>query len=418
MKRIRLPALIDCDMPRRSLCLLLASLCVPGHSMANSDRPGCDASSRPWLPALRHSTAPLMPVTSDERIDASLTEWTERTLTLIAKYRRNPLRAARCLCYMHAVLHDALWLSRAHPAAVRSSVAQQAAARMLAYLFPQEDQHAAAPMTTPAGVADVTTALAEQVFAAAVERAWQDGSDREWLPQMLPPAQQGAWRPSPPLRVTTPLEALAGEWQLWTISEQEVPQAPPPVRGVQAAAELEEVWQVRQQLTDRQKAIADYWNLDQGTITPAGLWNRIALPLLTAQFADPAATIAALALLNAVMMDALIVCWRTKYRWWTERPVTALRAGRDPHFLPWLLTPPFPSYVSGHATVSGAAARVLGRFLPEHHAKLEAMAEEAAWSRLLGGIHPRNDNEAGLALGRAVADAALAGRASAAGGCQ
>lgn len=347
----------------------------------------------------------------DPGVDASLTEWTERTLALISQYRRNPLRAARCLCYVHAVLHDALWLTYDQPAVLRSAVAHQAAAQLLSYLFPQETAHRAVDRMPGGGSAAVVAALADTVVDAAIARAWRDGSDREWIPPRLPPPAQRAWRPSPPLRMATPLEALAGEWQLWTISEHDMPEAPPPVHGAQAAAELEEVWQVRQQLTDQQKAMADYWNLDQGTVTPAGLWNRIALPLLNARYRDPTQTIAALALLNAVMMDALIVCWRTKYRWWTERPVTAIRAQRDPDFMPWLLTPPFPAYVSGHATVSGAAARVLGRLMPEHGAMLEAMAEEAAWSRLLGGIHSRNDNEAGLALGRSLAALALAGPA-------
>jgi hypothetical protein len=45
---------------------------------------------------------------------------------------------------------------------------------------------------------------------------------------------------------------------------------------------------------------------------------------------------------------------------------------------------------------------VLARFFPQRADWLRAQAEEAAESRLLGGIHFRSDNESGLALGREV----------------
>jgi hypothetical protein len=69
--------------------------------------------------------------------------------------------------------------------------------------------------------------------------------------------------------------------------------------------------------------------------------------------------------------------------------------------------PNFPSYVSGHATFSGAAAEVLGQLFPAERQQLRAMAEEAAMSRLYGGIHYRFDNERGLELGRKIAAFAL-----------
>jgi hypothetical protein len=64
--------------------------------------------------------------------------------------------------------------------------------------------------------------------------------------------------------------------------------------------------------------------------------------------------------------------------------------------------PPFPSYVSGHAAVSSAAAEVLAAYFPEQADEWRAAADEAAMSRLYGGIHFRSDNEEGLRLGRRV----------------
>ena len=59
------------------------------------------------------------------------------------------------------------------------------------------------------------------------------------------------------------------------------------------------------------------------------------------------------------------------------------------------------------SVVGGAAARGLGHYMPERAARFDAQAEEAAMSRLYGGIHFRHDNEDGLALGRRVAGAVI-----------
>jgi membrane-associated phospholipid phosphatase len=87
--------------------------------------------------------------------------------------------------------------------------------------------------------------------------------------------------------------------------------------------------------------------------------------------------------------------------------VTAIRRLIDPSWLSYIVTPPFPSYVSGHSTTFGAASTVLGAFFPERAEALDGMAEEAALSRLYGGIHFRSDNEAGLELGRRLGAVAL-----------
>ena len=80
-----------------------------------------------------------------------------------------------------------------------------------------------------------------------------------------------------------------------------------------------------------------------------------------------------------------------------------------------VITPNFPSYISGHSTVSGASATVLAHFFQGEAARLTAMSEEAAiCTRLYGGIHWRSDNEMGLVVGRKVGALAIE-RARAAG---
>jgi len=69
--------------------------------------------------------------------------------------------------------------------------------------------------------------------------------------------------------------------------------------------------------------------------------------------------------------------------------------------------PNFPSYPSNHASLSGGMARILGSFFPAEKNRLDGLADQAAMSRLFGGIHFRVDNDTGLRLGRTVARWAL-----------
>jgi len=65
-------------------------------------------------------------------------------------------------------------------------------------------------------------------------------------------------------------------------------------------------------------------------------------------------------------------------------------------------TPNFPTYTSGHSTISGAAAEVMGALYPSERAYFAEQADEAAFSRLLGGIHFTHDNDEGLRVGRLI----------------
>jgi membrane-associated phospholipid phosphatase len=192
-------------------------------------------------------------------------------------------------------------------------------------------------------------------------------------------------------------------------SGAEIEPPPPPAYGSDTYwADAEEKARAKAREEAEQKRIAEEWNLSLGSVTPPGVWNLRAKALAREYKLDAADTARLFAVLNAAIFDAMVACWHAKYKWWTERPVTVIRAERDATFTPHLVTPGFPSYVSGHATVSGAAAEVLSAFFPDEAAKVQALAEEAAMSRLYGGIHFRSDNEQGLALGRAVGARAAA----------
>ncbi len=110
---------------------------------------------------------------------------------------------------------------------------------------------------------------------------------------------------------------------------------------------------------------------------------------------------------SAAQADAFIACWDAKYVYWSVRPVTVLQR-RNPAWKPYLTTPPFPSYVSGHSTVSMAAAEVLSYFFPKEARTPRKTALEASTPRLYAGIHYRSDLNGGRALGKKIAELAIA----------
>jgi hypothetical protein len=155
--------------------------------------------------------------------------------------------------------------------------------------------------------------------------------------------------------------------------------------------------------TPEQLRIALYWADGAGTQTPPGHWNQIASSLVERDRLGAKEAARVMATLNMALMDAGITCWDAKYTFWLIRPSQA-----DASISLAVPLPNFPSYVSGHATFSGAASEVLGSFFPTDRRALHAMAEEAAMSRLYAGIHYRFDNDTGLRLGRAVGTAVMA----------
>jgi len=202
--------------------------------------------------------------------------------------------------------------------------------------------------------------------------------------------------------------------------------APPPAaygpdRNAPLYAEARQVWDTDQGLTEDQRQIALYWADNAGQSgTPVGHWlsigsqmiDQLTLPL------DRAAEM--FVLMTLAQADAFIGCWRTKYEWNVLRPITYIRRHIDPAWEPFIVTPPFPEYTSGHSMQSSAAAMVLTELLGEiafddstnlaighpvrrFNSFVEA-SNEAAISRLYGGIHYpmaiENGQEQGRCIGR------------------
>lgn len=356
--------------------------------------------------------APQVLLSAAEATGELVEDLTHRSSALVVRMRQhNPLRAARIFSYLRVAQWQALQLAEPTglPKIAESALMKATLAQTAGWLLPQEAQ---AQWQGPALQAQqelgpaLRTQLrdaSERASAGLLQRSLTDGADARRRPLAKPAWQPGLWARTPPLFAEQPTEPQAPQWRPWCEGTQALQPPPPPAYGTaQWVTDMREVMTVRTNLSAAQKEAAERWNLDAGSITPPGVWNAVALDHLARHPLPLRQHHELLARLNMAMHDALVAAWRIKVQYWSERPVTAIQREWQPDFLPWVVTPPFPGYVSGHATVSGAAAAVLSHFAPESAARWQALAEEAAMSRLWGGIHPRYDNDAGLLLGQQV----------------
>ncbi|HEY6776064.1 MAG TPA: vanadium-dependent haloperoxidase [Thermoleophilaceae bacterium] len=352
--------------------------------------------------ALGVAAAPAQAQVADR---SAVTPWIELELDAIASHRTNPPRASRALAHVSV----AMYLAALAGGQGRDDAVAGAASTVLAHFYPDEAARIDALADWLADVKSRAFAGGRLVGRLLIARAESDRSDAVWTGTV--PQTPGHWEPTPPGFVYPPLEPLAGAWRTWNLrAGSQFRPDPPPAYGSRAFLdEVHEVYTVSQALTADQKRIADDWADGPGTVTPPGHWNRIALDHARLAGWSTLRESQLFSALNTAQADAFIACWDAKHTYWTQRPVTAIRRlipGAS-SWLSYIGTPPFPSYVSGHSSTSGAASTVLAAFFPNKADELEAMAEEAAVSRLYGGIHFRSDNEAGLDLGRRVGTVAL-----------
>jgi hypothetical protein len=344
---------------------------------------------------------------------AGVDRWVGVTLDLVRSHSTNPPRAARVLALVSVAMNDAVVTLehslRSAGRRDREAAAGAAAWRVLAGLYPDRAAVLAGLGHGATAGADAARAVGRRVARQVIARARTDGSDA--VSSGTRPKGPGKWEPTPPALVESPLEPAAGAWRPWNLTHgaQLRPPPPPAFYSLRFEREMREVYDTAWVLTEDEKRIALFWADGPGTFTPAGHWTQIARRLVRRARLPAGRAAFVFATLATAQADAFIACWDAKYAYWSIRPVTAIRQRLDPSFLPFIATPPFPSYVSGHSTTSGAASTVLARFFPRSAGRLRAMADEAAVSRLYGGIHFVSDNEAGLALGRDVGREALRG---------
>jgi hypothetical protein len=204
---------------------------------------------------------------------------------------------------------------------------------------------------------------------------------------------------------------------------------PPPTHSMEEDSvfwrQVQEVYDTSQSLTDETRAIAEYWSDSPGTsYTPAGHWIEIVGIVTEDLHLSLADTSEAYAVASVAMADAFISTWSEKYRSNLIRPITVIQNHIDPDWESIVPTPPFPEYTSGHSVASAATAEVLTGLLgyvafeddtnvahgmeSRQFGSFRQAAEEAAMSRLYGGIHFRAAIEEGLKQGACVGQNLLA----------
>ncbi len=249
------------------------------------------------------------------------------------------------------------------------------------------------------------------------------------------------WQPTPPAY----MEGIEPHWNkirpFYLDSAAQFKPIPPPTFSMDKDSdfykELIEVYNISNEITadgddSEEVQIAQFWDCNPYVsvtrghlmfatkkITPGAHWigiTKIASRKTNSNFDD---TVFAYTKTSIAIADAFISCWDEKYRSNLIRPETLINLHIDDSWQPILQTPPFPEYTSGHSVVSGAAGIVLTDIFGDNFAfdddtevsfglptrsfsSFNQAADEAAISRMYGGIHYRAAVEVGVDQGRRV----------------
>lgn len=268
-----------------------------------------------------------------------------------------------------------------------------------------------------------------------------------WQPKYFSDGEGGSYAPSCLTPFWNQVEPIA-----LTSGDQFRPDPPPLIGSKQLENEVKEVIALQQNLTDYQKALVEFMRDGPQSVQQAGHWLKFAQEVSVRDNHTLDQDVKMYFFNQVVAMDAFIASWDSKMFYDYARPYALVHTYYDnkkikawggegkgivemegkqwrPYSPETFLCPPFPSYVSGHSTISGGCAEALklwtGSDTFGSEAKLVAgaltepdhlgdtivlkfptftkTAEMAGLSRVLGGYHIQADNVAGLELGRNVA---------------
>ncbi len=291
--------------------------------------------------------------------------------------------------------------------------------------------------TVPADVFDRSIAYGDTVAKHILAWAGKDHyREMRGMPKFTVAKVPGRWVPTPPAYMDA-VEPNWGKLRPFVLDSSSQFRAEPPIaydpkKGGAFMQQVQEVHDVGRALTEEQRAIAAFWDCNpyvmhvQGhtmfatkKVTPGGHWMGIVGIASRKAGASPLATADAYVRTAIALADGFLTVWETKYETNVVRPETMINTFVDEQWEPLLQTPPFPEYTSGHSVISTAAAVVLteqygDKFAFSDSTEMEYglpvrefpsfvdAAEEAAISRLYGGIHYRRAITQGQTQGRKV----------------
>ena len=274
-------------------------------------------------------------------------------------------------------------------------------------------------------------AVANAIFTWSKTDGGHEGYLRNFPTDYKVPVFPGSWQPTENGR-KIPMQPYWGKNRLFVAINASLA-LPQPIAVSTAVtsqyfAQYLEVYTKNKALTQADKEVSVWWADDPSeTFTPPGHSYNLAKIAVNTAKAGLGKAAESFARTGIAVTDAFTNCWKCKFVFNNERPYTFVRRAIDPNWIPFWPAPPFPGFTSGHATQSAANAIVLGALFGEsfkftdishvgrpRDAKRNVdfkartynsfweSAEESAYSRFLGGIHTRQDNETGLVEGRRV----------------
>ena len=291
----------------------------------------------------------------------------------------------------------------------------------------------------PSRVLNASKEYAEKVSKSILEWASKDMySQTRTYPKYSIIDEDRFWKPTPP----DYMDGIEPHWpkirtMVLDSSNQFPPKDPIPFnlkKGSPFHKQLMEVYEVTNSLTEEQTNIAKFWDCNPYVshhkghamfatkkITPGGHWigiTAVATRKAKSSFED---TINAYVNVSISLFDAFISCWDEKWETLVVRPETLINQYYDEDWLPLLQTPPFPEYTSGHSVISRAAAITLTDLYGENfdfedttevsyglparsYKSFINASEEAAISRLYGGIHYMMAITEGVIQGQKIGD--------------
>ena len=285
----------------------------------------------------------------------------------------------------------------------------------------------------------VSLAYGKQVAAAVIAWAETDQyKETRRLPRYRILKQKGKWIPTPPVYMAA-VEPYWNKLRPVTLdSADQFRPSPAPDFSIDTASlfyhQAYDVYKTGINLTDNQKAIANFWDCNPFAVTmeghlgfatkkisPGGHWMSIVTAVSRQQHRNMIETAAAYTINSIAIFDGIISCWDEKYRSNVIRPETYIDAYIQEGWRPLLQTPPFPEYSSGHSIISTVSATVLNDYfgqhctfdddteiqfgLPERHFdSFSQAAQEAAVSRFYGGIHYQAAIAAGQISGKKIGE--------------
>ena len=406
-----------------AVCPFLNAACAPARSAHSAGKP---------------ATSPTA-VAGDV-----VTEWNQKavSLTLAPASALAPIQQARVMAIFQLAVHDAVngitgeYETYLSPPPAPQNASAEAAAIAAAHhalksLFPGNDgeldlQYGISLTLHGLSSGDPGIEFGRSAAAAILALRANDHAGQAQFPYDAP----GAGNPGVWVRLNNAPALLPGWGNVTPFvlrsGSQFDPGPPPALDSDEYARDYKEIKQIGVKVsatrTSEQSDIAQFWRA-----SPTAIWNSALTQVMETRNLNLSEKARLFALMYLAAGDASIACWGTKYHYNFWRPEPAIISGdldgndstiADASWQPFIPTPPFPEYPSGHATNSSAMAKVLMlefgdnpgvpitvtlSGITRHWNSFSEGVQEVIDARVYSGIHFRNSDEVGARMGRQIA---------------